>query len=411
LHLAKYKDTLKIVYKLRPVLLTATLPPVLEQRLGDSMQIRCATYIRACTVRLNTRYVVSWCRRGEGEEMGVAMCRRRQLSGGEKGVVYCSSKAQCERLARELNCGYYHAEDVDRADRLAEWAEGRGFIVATSALGTGVDFLGIVFILHMGMPWSMIDYAQESGRGGRAGEVVDSVILVEEGEVEYRLGRDSRSIDMVAMAQFIHASGCRRGVISGYLDGKRVECSDIEAVRCDRCGEGRTEWAEVNSRWAREWEHVQAMMDELVEVCVVCWALGPIDDGVWASHWTRDCKAHPGLTGSELDAFRRDIRYDKDSHSCTKCGISQAYCATGEDASKTCQWSNILVPIVRVTVALEGAVGFVREVGFEGELLGDYKEYAYWLGKRHGSRVWREFFSNAMVLFVRMLLLFKGGSG
>ena len=152
--------------------------------------------------------------------------------------MYCSSKAQCERLARELNCGHYYAEDVDRAERLAEWAEGGGFIVATSALGTGVDFPGIVFILHMGMPWSIIDFAQESGRGGRAGEVVDSVIVIEEGEVDYRLSKDGESIDVAAMAQFIHATGCRRGVMSWHLDGKRVECSDIEAVRCDWCGEG-----------------------------------------------------------------------------------------------------------------------------------------------------------------------------
>jgi superfamily II DNA helicase RecQ len=34
-----------------------------------------------------------------------------------------------------------------------------GLIIATSALGTGVDFLGIVFILHMDLPYGMIDYA------------------------------------------------------------------------------------------------------------------------------------------------------------------------------------------------------------------------------------------------------------
>ena len=393
------------------VLLTATLPPALEQLLGDSMQIRCATYIRACTVRPNTRYMVSRCKRGEGEEMGLAMCRRRQLKEGEKAVVYCGSKAQCERLAGELDCGHYHAEDVDRAERLAEWAESGGFIVATSALGTGVDFPGIVFILHMGMPWSMIDFAQESGRGGRAGEVVDSVIVIEEGEVDYRLSKDRGSIDVVAMAQFIHATGCRRGVMSGHLDGKRMECVDIEAVRCDRCGEGRAEWAEVNSRWAREWEHVQAVMDGLVDVrCVICWVLGPFDSEAWASLWTKDCTVHRGLTGRELDVFRRHIRYDRDTHSCTKCGISQAYCATGEDARKKCQWSNILVPVVRATAELEGATWIVRKVGFQGELSGDYKEYGQWLGKRHISRVWGEFFSNAMVLFIKMMLVVKGGS-
>jgi superfamily II DNA helicase RecQ len=31
--------------------------------------------------------------------------------------------------------------------------------VATLALGTGVDFPRIVYTLHVGMLWSMIDYA------------------------------------------------------------------------------------------------------------------------------------------------------------------------------------------------------------------------------------------------------------
>ena len=75
-------------------------------------------------------------------------------------------------------------------------------------------------------------------------------------------------------------------------------------------------------RWAGEWEDVQRMMDELVDVCVVCWAMGSMEPEAWASHWTRDCKAHVGLTGDELNAFRHYIRYDKDSHSCMKCGIS-----------------------------------------------------------------------------------------
>jgi DNA-directed RNA polymerase subunit N (RpoN/RPB10) len=134
--------------------------------------------------------------------------------------------------------------------------------------------------------------------------------------------RDNRSIDVLTIAQFINTIGCRRGVISGYLDRKRVEYSNIEAVRCNRCGEGRAEWTEANSRWAREWEDMQKVMDKLVEVYVVCCVLGPTNDEVWASHWIRDCKAHTGLTGSKLDAFRGYIRYDKDSYSYIKYRIS-----------------------------------------------------------------------------------------
>jgi hypothetical protein len=35
-------------------------------------------------------------------------------------------------------------------------------IVATLVLRTGVDFLGIVFTLYVDIPYSMIDFVQES---------------------------------------------------------------------------------------------------------------------------------------------------------------------------------------------------------------------------------------------------------
>jgi superfamily II DNA helicase RecQ len=48
---------------------------------------------------------------------------------------------------------------VDRAEGLAEWIEKGGLIVATLALGTGVDIAGVVYILYVRMPWSMTDFA------------------------------------------------------------------------------------------------------------------------------------------------------------------------------------------------------------------------------------------------------------
>ncbi|CAN9385033.1 unnamed protein product [Alternaria alternata] len=137
------------------MLLTATLPPVREGELATNMLLPCATYIRASTVRPNTQYYVSWCERGKAQETALAMCRRQQqllLHRGEKGVVYCRSKQQCEELAEALGCGCYHAGDIERAERLKQWLLDGGLIVATSALGTGVDFPGIVYILHVGMP-------------------------------------------------------------------------------------------------------------------------------------------------------------------------------------------------------------------------------------------------------------------
>jgi hypothetical protein len=73
------------------VLMTATLPPVWEHALESSMLVHNATYIRASTVRPNTRYFISWVQRDKMEETAVAVCLRRQAQlqkEGLKGVVY-----------------------------------------------------------------------------------------------------------------------------------------------------------------------------------------------------------------------------------------------------------------------------------------------------------------------------------
>jgi superfamily II DNA helicase RecQ len=62
-------------------------------------------------------------------------------------------------VAEELGCAYYYAGVVDCEDWLENWLRDGGWIVATSALGTVVDFLGVVYIVHVHMPWTVIDFA------------------------------------------------------------------------------------------------------------------------------------------------------------------------------------------------------------------------------------------------------------
>lgn len=67
-------------------------------------------------------------------------------------MVYRNSRAECEELAEELGCLYYHAQVPDQGEWIDGWLANGGLIVITSALGTGVDFPDIIFILHAGMP-------------------------------------------------------------------------------------------------------------------------------------------------------------------------------------------------------------------------------------------------------------------
>ncbi|KAK5162702.1 uncharacterized protein LTR77_011237 [Saxophila tyrrhenica] len=238
--------TVRLVRGLRAptIMLTATLPVMLEFELEEQMAAHMARYIRMVTTRPRTRYTVDMCAAGKGPERTREVCRRMTKHlGGRRGVVYSRSRQGCERLAEELECAYYHAGAVDNQERLDRWLEKGGLIVATSALGTGVDFPGVVFVLHTDIPYGMIDFAQESGRGGRAGEDVDSLIVVEEGRVETlaELSRGVGGIDQQVMDEFITTRECRRLIMSRYLDGQEIHCeSEGGMARCDRCGGGLT---------------------------------------------------------------------------------------------------------------------------------------------------------------------------
>jgi hypothetical protein len=62
---------------------------------------------------------------------------------------------------------------------------------------------------------------------------VDSVVLVEQGEVERTMKQRRDDLDVQVIGTFIIGSGCWRGLMSSYLDGKWVDCNNINSARCD----------------------------------------------------------------------------------------------------------------------------------------------------------------------------------
>ena len=311
--------------KVPTILLTATLPALLEFELEMSMAAQMARYIRAVTTRIKTRYIVQTCKPGKLAEQALELCERtKRHLGLQKGVVYSRSRDQCELLARELKCAYYHAGAVDNEERLKGWLERGGLIVATSALGTGVDFPGVVFTLHVDIPYGMIDFAQESGRAGRTGEDVDSVVLVEEGKAERQLASGKADVDESIICEFVTTKGCRRRVMGLYLDNKVTECADEASIaKCDRCGEGTTAIERVHTKRATERQTVEETLDEVVGGCVFCFVDSTEEVGIDWSHSPEDCKKAEGGKRKSLDErFRGLIRFEESTHSCFKCGFS-----------------------------------------------------------------------------------------
>jgi hypothetical protein len=56
----------------------------------------------------------------------------------------------------------------EKDEGVEKWLEGEGFMAATEALSTEGDYPRIMYIVHIGVPYGMIDFAQEARRGGRA---------------------------------------------------------------------------------------------------------------------------------------------------------------------------------------------------------------------------------------------------
>ena len=376
------------------ILLTATLPPVSVPELMDVMRIGHPVIIRACTARVNIQYMVQRCSTGHHVMVACEMAQRRRI-GLKRGIFYCKSRDLAEELAIALRAAgfddsrHYHSTSEAKDEAIATWLAAGGFITATGALGTGVDFPGIVYIVHVGVPYGMIDFAQESGRGGRNGEAVTSIVLLEERESTRLEKMDAAAMttDEFFMRQFIQGKECRRLALGQYLDGMAKTCSDLGGLQCDRCGEGIVDWHHGEKKEAVEVRAFEQMLDEAQRHCGFCWVLEGADK---AEHRSDRCpgeRAEVSIAHSER--LRGLIRVHKHCRVCWRCGISQRIC-DGAEKKRSCRWNGVAAVL---WLAWYHSGTAIEEGGFRGS---DLEEYARWLGFRAEEKIQGVVVSNGM---------------
>ncbi|RSL82730.1 hypothetical protein CEP52_016890 [Fusarium oligoseptatum] len=184
------------------VFLTATLPPEEEGRFFEvtGLPANRVKIFQSRTTRPNIRYRVinvqsskrndhhrrrehhggqhgEEGQRKSGEEAEDDMIVRLawewlQRDGHGRAIVYASTIERVERLGGLLECSVYHSKidtAVGKRQRLRLWMEQGQLIVATNALGLGVDVPDVRLVVHAGMPCRLRNYVQESGRAGRDG--------------------------------------------------------------------------------------------------------------------------------------------------------------------------------------------------------------------------------------------------
>lgn len=239
-----------LVAETQLVMLTATLPPREEDVLFQRMRVprNAVTMFRAPTSRPNVRYsVVARVRRDEVRGRGavqpdeedeeddkeqadrqireIVEAKLQQFSQG-KIIVYGHSIKRVQRVAAQLGCEAYFRDVHDKAGVFARVVSAAcRVVVATNALGLGIDMPDIRAVIHMDGLKKLRDFAQESGRAGRDGGMSESIVVA--GGVG---GRNVDEEERDRIERYQADTICSRVVLDAYLDGRtdRVGCEDGE---------------------------------------------------------------------------------------------------------------------------------------------------------------------------------------
>ncbi len=171
----------------RPVIcaLTATADAAMMKAIRASLGMRREKRVLLPVLRENLSYHA--CTTLNRTDSIIRRCREHSC----KTIIFCQYRRRAERLAamltaQGLSADFYHA-GMDKADRNAAQEQFRQsenmILCATSAFGMGVDIPDIRSVIHDGLPETLTDYVQQSGRAGRDGKPAQCSLFFEPGDL------------------------------------------------------------------------------------------------------------------------------------------------------------------------------------------------------------------------------------
>ncbi|KAH0548035.1 hypothetical protein GP486_008223 [Trichoglossum hirsutum] len=252
-----------VEFTVQLVLLTATLPPSKEAELLSMISIEAPLMFRDMTSRHNIVYTVQQYDAKDIEQQVKAIVSNRLQQYAEDNsriIVYGGQVENCKELAEKLDCEAYYADSENKTLALQNWLDGKKqVIVATNALGLGIDVPNIRLVLHAEPSFDLLNYAQESGRAGRDGKSSEAIVLISKG----RTPRKFKNMDERLLWDYLMTDNCRRIKLDQYLDGNLTtkSCTEDQEA-CDNCRQSRTQSLEPIA--AEEEDDTYDVVEEMV---------------------------------------------------------------------------------------------------------------------------------------------------
>ncbi|XP_078486685.1 uncharacterized protein LOC104265829 [Ciona intestinalis] len=192
----------KIVEQIRPdrqvTMWSATWPSEIRQLAKDFISTKSATHIKVGSSDLqaseNIQQKFSICHSPEKfktfKEIVIELKNENkdQISQFPKTLVFCNTKATCDRLSQQLRnaglrCNAIHGDksQLQRDSVLNNFRRGRSnILIATDVAARGLDINDIQYVINFDTPNTCTDYIHRIGRTGRAGKPGTSYTLLTE---------------------------------------------------------------------------------------------------------------------------------------------------------------------------------------------------------------------------------------
>ena len=234
---------------LRFVLLTATAPQWILDDIQNNLlgPNRKALVIRESTNRLNIKYEINSCCNRLESVVTLLMRLLQGYNDQDRCIVYVPALDLCGIVKTALEkvgipCAVYSGQEEhsDNEANLKTWSDGHTKVmIATSAFGLGIDYASVRTVLCYGLPYSMEEFVQQTGRSGRDGKPSFAYLYFDRKREEHKLdnitGQNSRSAFQNVLRFSTTPDVCIRRMLSRYFDQAEIECNYVRCETCSTC--------------------------------------------------------------------------------------------------------------------------------------------------------------------------------
>jgi len=161
-YIMKYVSEINL-FRVNLIFLTATFPDKIQELIELKMKIRFNKLIRNNVTKNNIKYQIIEFQRNQNEMIELknyAFTRLKEIDINDKIIIYVTTTKLCDYIAKELNCLKYYAnfDDKENHFKLFKNDSKHRLMVATNALGLGINLYFIREVIHIFKQYKIIDY-------------------------------------------------------------------------------------------------------------------------------------------------------------------------------------------------------------------------------------------------------------